>query len=111
MQHRNTHTHTHTHTHTTTQEAVRKLELPPIAELKVSEIITFDTAGERGGLAAIALENMLDLPVSNLCGGLIEWINSGGKLVDLNTCPVRKLHPFSRDLEKLISVENDFYLE
>ena len=54
---------------------------------------------------------MLNLPVSNLCGGLIEWINSGGKLVDLNTNPVQKLHPFSRDLEKLITVENDYYLE
>ena len=93
------------------REAVRKLELPPMNELKASTIVTFDTAGERGGIAAMAIENIIGLPVSNLCGGLIAWVNSGGTLVDLHSNPVKKLHPFNRDLEQFITSENQFILE
>ena len=99
------------------KEAVRKLvtmdQLPSMDELRASEIVTFDTAGERGGVAAVALEKMLGLPVSNLCGGLIAWVNCGGKLYDMqnNRLSACRLHPFNRDLERLIAVDNEYFLD
>ena len=51
-------------------------------------VITYCTAGYRSGLAAVILEGRLGRPVYTLSGGIIEWYNRGGKVVDRSGKPV-----------------------
>jgi rhodanese-related sulfurtransferase len=51
-------------------------------------VITYCTAGYRSGLAAVILEGRLGRPIYTLNGGIIEWYNRGGKVVDPSGKPV-----------------------
>lgn len=44
-------------------------------------IICSCTAGLRSGLAAVQLEKHLGRPIYNLHGGIIAWVNAGGRVV------------------------------
>lgn len=54
-------------------------------------VVTYCTAGYRSGMAAVALEGRLGRPVYTLAGGIIEWYNRGGKVVDPTGKPVNSV--------------------
>ena len=43
------------------------------------------TAGLRSGLAAVQLEKSLGRPIYNLHGGIIAWVNAGGRVIQPTT--------------------------
>lgn len=55
-------------------------------------VVTYCTAGYRSGLAATILEGRLGRPVYSLNGGIIEWYNRGGQVVDLAGKPVNRVN-------------------
>lgn len=57
-------------------------------------VVTYCTAGYRSGRAAVALEQRLGRPVYNLDGGIIEWFNRGGRVVDPSGKPVDRIDPW-----------------
>ncbi|GMH36238.1 hypothetical protein BSKO_04106 [Bryopsis sp. KO-2023] len=71
-------------------------------------IVTFCNTGLRGAAAAISLSEELDYPVHSLCGGLINYFNSGGELVGQSDEPTSILHPGSTDLIRFVTRENLF---
>ena len=54
-------------------------------------VVTYCTVGYRSGKAAVALERRLGRPVYNLEGGIIEWFNRGGRVVDPSGKPVDRI--------------------
>lgn len=54
-------------------------------------VVTYCTAGYRSGMAAVILEGRLGRPVYSLNGGIIEWYNRGGKVVDPSGRPVDRV--------------------
>lgn len=54
-------------------------------------VVTYCTAGYRSGLAAVILEERLGRPVYTLYGGIIDWFNQGGEVVDTAGKPVDKI--------------------
>jgi rhodanese-related sulfurtransferase len=55
-------------------------------------VVTYCTAGYRSGLAAVILEGRLGRPVYTLNGGIIEWYNRGGQVVDPAGRPVNRVN-------------------
>jgi rhodanese-related sulfurtransferase len=55
-------------------------------------VVTYCTAGYRSGLAAVILEGRLGRPVYTLNGGIIEWYNRGGQVVDPAGKPVNRVN-------------------
>jgi rhodanese-related sulfurtransferase len=54
-------------------------------------VVTYCTAGYRSGLAAVILEERLGRPVYTLYGGIIDWFNQGGQVVDTAGKPVNQI--------------------
>lgn len=71
-------------------------------------MICFDSMGLRGGLGAIALEKTLGMPVYNLCGGIFQWYNEGGDLVDSSNAVVQKVHPQHKNNIGLLKRRNEY---
>ena len=65
-------------------------------------VVAYCTAGYRSGLAAIDLERRLGRPIYNLNGGIIEWFNNGGKVVDRNGTSIDRIHPYSEEWGKYV---------
>jgi rhodanese-related sulfurtransferase len=79
------------------EAAVILTDIPPGATL-----VTYCTAGYRSGLAAIELENSLGREVFNLDGGIIEWFNIGGDVVDPKGRTVHRIHPFGPEWARYV---------
>ena len=61
-------------------------------------VVTYCTAGYRSGIAATQLEKRLGRPVYSLSGGIIEWFNDGGEVVDpASGEPRDRIHPYSAE--------------
>ncbi len=54
-------------------------------------VVTYCTAGYRSGMAAVILEGRLGRPVYSLNGGIIDWYNHGGTVVDPSSKPVNRI--------------------
>lgn len=54
-------------------------------------VVTYCTAGYRSGFAAVILEGRLGRPVYTLNGGIIDWYNRGGTVVDPSGKPVNRV--------------------
>ena len=54
-------------------------------------VVTYCTAGYRSGMAAVILEGRLGRPVYSLNGGIIDWYNRGGTVVDPSGKPVNRV--------------------
>ena len=54
-------------------------------------VVTYCTVGGRSGNAAVLLERRLGRPVYNLDGGIVEWFNRGGEVVDPSGQPVDRI--------------------
>ena len=67
-----------------------------------TRIVTYCTVGYRSGRAAASLEKRLKRPVYNLSGGIIEWFNQGGKVVDSSGKPSVTVHPFNSDWARFV---------
>jgi rhodanese-related sulfurtransferase len=65
-------------------------------------VVTYCTAGYRSGLAATALEDRLGIKVYSLSGGIIDWFNNGGRVVDEEGRPVDKVHTYNDDWKKYL---------
>lgn len=69
-----------------------KIETMPLDDLPAdATVVTYCTVGGRSGKAAVALEKRLGRPVYNLDGGIIEWFNHGGQVVDPSGKPVDRI--------------------
>lgn len=80
-------------------DSLNELELSPDEE---TLIVTYCTVGYRSGTAAVELEKVLHRPVFNLDGGLIEWFNQGGEVVDPAGNRVDRIHPYDSDWERYV---------
>lgn len=76
-----------------------KLELSPD---EGTLVVTYCTVGYRSGTAAVELEKVLQRPVFNLDGGLIEWFNRGGEVVDPAGNSADRIHPYDSDWERYV---------
>jgi rhodanese-related sulfurtransferase len=65
-------------------------------------IVSYCTVGYRSGLAAVELEALLGRPVYNLDGGIIEWFNQGGEVVDLEGSPSLRIHPYNSNWKPFV---------
>ncbi|MDX2019029.1 MAG: rhodanese-like domain-containing protein [Deltaproteobacteria bacterium] len=65
-------------------------------------VVCYCTAGLRGALCAMALENVSSAQVFNLAGGIIAWRNQGLPLERAGR-PVRDVHPCVPSLAKYLS--------
>jgi rhodanese-related sulfurtransferase len=64
----------------------------PLASIPAdATVVTYCTVGYRSGKAAIQLEKRLGRPVYNLDGGILEWFNRGGRVVDPAGRPVDRI--------------------
>ena len=87
--------------------------LPPgqvdlfIPEENENRIVTYCTVGYRSGRAAASLEKRLGRPVYNLHGGIIEWFNQGGQVVDSSGRISDTVHPFNADWSRFIGRKPD----
>jgi rhodanese-related sulfurtransferase len=69
-------------------------------------IVCHCTAGFRSGYAAANLQARLGRPVYNLHGGIIQWANEGGEIVDPNTKePTNLVNPFSQQWGQYVKKE------
>ncbi|GMH36239.1 hypothetical protein BSKO_04107 [Bryopsis sp. KO-2023] len=69
-------------------------------------IVTVCNTGLRSAAAAMEFTEDLDRLVHCLCGGLINYFNSGGEMVDPAGEAVEKLHPGSDEFKKFVVREN-----
>ena len=76
-----------------------KLDLP-----KDATVVGFCTIGFRAGCAARAYKDILKRDFYTLDGGLIQWFNEGGVVVDASGKPVDKIDAYMPDLEKFVKV-------
>ena len=67
-------------------------------------IVSYCTVGYRSGLVAVDLENLLGRPVYNLDGGIIEWCNQGGEVIDSEGSSSSRIHPYNASWEPFIIV-------
>lgn len=65
-------------------------------------IVSYCTVGYRSGLAAVELEVLLGRPVYNLDGGIIEWFNQGGEVVDSEGSSSSRIHPHNANWEPFV---------
>lgn len=79
-----------------------KLDLP-----KDAQVIAFCTIGYRAGCAARAYEERLGRKIYTLDGGLIQWFNEGGIVVDGAGKTVNKIDAYMPDLEKYVKARKD----
>lgn len=80
-------------------------EGPPPAPL----IVAYCATGERAGPASMHLTELLYTRVYNLCGGIIHYYNSGGRVVGPDGAqPVEALHPGSARCAHFITRDNAF---
>ncbi len=63
---------------------------------KESEIIVYCSIGKRSEAITQNLSKIGYANVSNLYGGIFEWINQGNSVVDINNKPTNKVHAFGR---------------
>ena len=70
-------------------------------------IVTYCTVGYRSGFAAVKLEKRIGRPVFNLVGGIIEWFNNGGTVVDAGGEETDKIDAFSAEWERYVERTND----
>lgn len=69
-----------------------KIATLPLDDLPAdATVVAYCTVGGRSGKAAVALEKRLGRPVYNLDGGIIEWFNHGGQVVDPTGKPVDRI--------------------
>lgn len=62
---------------------------------KDSEIVVYCSVGYRSEKIAERLKKTGYLSVSNLYGGIFEWINQGNEVVDKHEVVTLKIHPYS----------------
>ncbi len=65
-------------------------------------IVTYCTVGYRSGIAAVTLEKRIGRPVFNLDGGIIEWFNDGGTVVDAGGEETDKIDAFNAEWERYV---------
>lgn len=65
-------------------------------------VVSYCTAGLRGGLCALALEKKLGRPAHNLTGGLIEWKNVGQDVKTRDGGATEEVHPCLPPLAKYL---------
>eukprot|EP00192_Tetraselmis_astigmatica_P009044 CAMPEP_0117657522 /NCGR_PEP_ID=MMETSP0804-20121206/5377_1 /TAXON_ID=1074897 /ORGANISM="Tetraselmis astigmatica, Strain CCMP880" /LENGTH=677 /DNA_ID=CAMNT_0005463985 /DNA_START=44 /DNA_END=2078 /DNA_ORIENTATION=+ len=71
-------------------------EKPPL-------VVVYDTVGPRAASVSAELSKKLEgKVVYNLCGGIIEWYNKGGEVVDGDGNPVEAIHPEKRELMEFL---------
>lgn len=63
---------------------------------KGSEIIVYCSIGKRSEKITQKLTKAGYSNVSNLYGGIFEWVNQGNNVVDLNNKNTNKVHAYSR---------------
>ena len=63
---------------------------------KGSEIIVYCSIGKRSEKIMQTLKKAGYSNVSNLYGGIFEWVNQGNTLVDLNNKKINKVHAYGR---------------
>ncbi len=63
---------------------------------KESEIIVYCSIGKRSEAIAQKLSKIGYGNVSNLYGGIFEWVNQGNSVVDINSNPTNNVHAFGR---------------
>jgi rhodanese-related sulfurtransferase len=69
-----------------------QIETMPLGGIPANAtVVTYCTVGGRSGKAAVLLEKRLSRPVYNLDGGIIEWFNSGGQVIDPSGKPVDRI--------------------
>ena len=69
-----------------------QIETMPLTEIPAdATVVTYCTVGGRSGKAAVLLERRLGRPVYNLDGGIVEWFNRGGEVVDPSGQPVDRI--------------------
>jgi len=70
-----------------------QIETMPLTEIPAdATVVTYCTVGGRSGKAAVLLERRLGRPVYNLDGGIVEWFNRGGEVVDPSGQPVDRIN-------------------
>lgn len=69
-----------------------QIDTLPLAEIPAdATVVAYCTVGGRSGQAAVQLEKRLGRPVYNLDGGIVEWFNRGGTVVDPAGQPVDRI--------------------
>lgn len=69
-----------------------QIETMPLTEIPAdATVVTYCTVGGRSGKAAVLLEKRLGRPVYNLDGGIVEWFNHGGEVVNPSGEPVDRI--------------------
>mmetsp|Transcript_26278 Transcript_26278/g.67962 ORF Transcript_26278/g.67962 Transcript_26278/m.67962 type:complete len:306 (+) Transcript_26278:1-918(+) len=72
-------------------------------------VVVYDAVGTRAASVAAQLSTHLHgKTVYNLCGGVIEWFNKEGEVVDPAGKPVQAVHPYQRDLLPFIDRPNEY---
>ncbi len=65
-------------------------------------IVSYCTVGYRSGLVAVKLGALLGRPVYNLDGGIIEWFNQGGEVIDSEGSSSSRIHPYNASWEPFV---------
>lgn len=69
-----------------------QIETMPLTDIPAdATVVTYCTVGGRSGKAAVLLERRLGRPVFNLDGGIVEWFNRGGEVIDPSGQPVDRI--------------------
>lgn len=63
---------------------------------KGAEIIVYCSIGKRSEQITQKLDKAGYTNVSNLYGGIFEWVNQGGEVVDVNNKRTNKVHAYGR---------------
>ena len=85
-----------------------KTPLPDPSEIpKESIIICSCTAGLRSGYVAVDLEKKWNRPVYSLKGGIIAWVNAGGKVQDVSGEETNQVHCYSTKWGKYLNNQDN----
>lgn len=73
-------------------------------------VVCYCATGARGGAAAKAISAALGITAYNLCGGLINYYNQGGQVVDAKGRQIQAIHPGSQAYALYVERPNKYKL-